>query len=84
MHASLPGRVQTTRPPTLGNGGHPISFLCGTTEPLDADLLTSLYKSQEDYLERFRAATRSAAEAGFVLDRDVTEIVQIAELNSPL
>jgi len=68
----------------LGNGGHPISFLCGTTEPLDAERLRALYKSPNDYLERFRAATRSTADAGFVLDPDETEIVQIAELNSPL
>jgi hypothetical protein len=76
--------VPTAELSGLGNAGHPISFLCGTTEPLDEDRLRALYDSPEDYLERFSAATRSAADAGFVLDRDVTEIVQIAELNSPL
>ena len=68
----------------LGNSGHPISFLCGSTVPLSRDRLRDLYATPDEYLDRFRAATTSAVEAGFVLSDDANEIVEIAEFNSPL
>jgi hypothetical protein len=68
----------------LGNSGHPIAFLCGSTMPLDDGGLRDLYKSRDDYLDRFRAATESALNAGFVLGDEAQEIVEIAEFNSPL
>jgi hypothetical protein len=68
----------------LGNSGHPISFLCGSTAPLSRGELRVLYPSADDYLDRFRAATQSAVDAGLVLVEDAQEIVGIAEFNSPL
>lgn len=67
----------------LGNSGHPISFLVGTTTPFDAETLRSLYRSKEDYLARFALATESAVNAGFVLPDDALEIDAIAEANAP-
>jgi hypothetical protein len=68
----------------MGNGGHPISFLCGSTTPFDITRLRSLYASGDDYLERFAAATRSAVASGFVLAGDAAEIAAVAGVNSPL
>jgi hypothetical protein len=68
----------------LGNSGHPISFLAGSTKPFDADMLGLLYHSKEEYLERFTAATEAAVTAGFVLPDDADEIDAIAAINSPL
>lgn len=76
--------VPTTVLSGLGNSGHPVSFLCGTTAALDPARLRELYESPQDYLHRFGGATNSAVDAGFVLRGDASEIVQIAELNSPL
>jgi hypothetical protein len=68
----------------LGNGGHPIAFLCGSTTAFDVGMLDSLYASKDDYLERFTAATEAAAAAGFVLADDASEMAAIAAVNSPL
>ncbi|MGO9341738.1 MAG: alpha/beta hydrolase domain-containing protein [Acidimicrobiales bacterium] len=68
----------------LGNGGHPISFLCGSTVPFDADRLRAIYGSKKAYLERFDAATDKAVEAGLVLAADAPELKAVAEANSPL
>ncbi len=67
----------------LGNSGHPISSLVGTTRAFDADTLRTLYRSREDYLERFGLATASAVNAGFVLPDDAPEIDAIAAVNAP-
>jgi hypothetical protein len=68
----------------LGNGGHPIAFLCGSTTPFDARTLGSLYRSKTDYVEQFAAATDKAVTAGFILADDAAEVVGIASINSPL
>ena len=68
----------------LGNSGHPISFLCGSTVPFDADRLKHLYRSEEEYLERFNAATDAAVSAGFILGADAPEVKAVAAANSPL
>ncbi len=68
----------------LGNGGHPIAYLCGCTVPFDSDRLGTLYASGREYLERFEAATDDAVEAGFVLPADAEEVKAVAEANSPL
>jgi hypothetical protein len=68
----------------LGNGGHPIAFLCGSTTAFDAAMLASLYASKDEYLERFTAATEAAVAAGFVLADDAAEMAAIAAVNSPL
>jgi hypothetical protein len=67
----------------LGNSGHPISFLCGSTVPFDADRLKLLYRSEEDYLERFNEATDAAVSAGFIVDVDAPEVKEVAAANSP-
>ena len=68
----------------LGNGGGPIAFLSGSTQPFDAAQLAELYPSRADYLARFAAATDAAVEAGFVLAADADEIIAVATENSPL
>ncbi|HMD44588.1 MAG TPA: alpha/beta hydrolase domain-containing protein [Acidimicrobiales bacterium] len=68
----------------LGNGGAPISFLCGRTVPFDDATLRALYSSRDDYLGRFGDATEAAVAAGFVLADDAAEIIAIAGRTSPL
>jgi alpha/beta hydrolase family protein len=68
----------------LGNGGHPIAFLCGSTLPFDRGTLGSLYASRDDYLQHFAAATAGAVANGFVLPDDAEEITAVAAFNSPL
>jgi hypothetical protein len=68
----------------LGNGGHAIAFLCGTTTAFDAATLRSLYRSRPDYLERFTAATEAAVGSGFVLEDDASEITAVAAVNAAL
>jgi hypothetical protein len=67
----------------LGNGGHPIAFLCGRTTPFDDATLRSLYSSGDDYIERFGAATAEAVDRGVVLADDASEMVAVAAFNSP-
>jgi Alpha/beta hydrolase domain len=68
----------------IGNGGHQISFLCGTTLPFDPDRLAELYPSRDVYLGRLSKAIGVAVAEGFILDDDSSEILAIAEVNSPL
>jgi len=68
----------------LGNSGHAIAFLCGSTTAFDAATLRSLYPSKEGYLERITAATAAAVSNGFVLEDDAAEISAIAAVNAPL
>jgi hypothetical protein len=67
----------------LGNGGDPISFLCGSTAAFDAEKLAGLYPSRSEYLKRFEAATAAAVAAGFLLAEDAPEITAIAAVNFP-
>jgi hypothetical protein len=67
----------------LGNSGHAVAYLCGTTTPFDAATLRSLYRSGDDYRERFGAATDAAVRSGFVLAEDAAEIIGIAAHNAP-
>jgi hypothetical protein len=68
----------------LGNGGHAIAYLCGSTVPFDAETLSTLYRSHDDYVGRYRSSTEAAVAAGFVLAEDADEMVGIADLNAPL
>jgi hypothetical protein len=68
----------------LGNSGHPISMVCGRTEPFGREALISLYGSRAGYLERFTEATRAAVAKGFVLEDDAAEIVALAAELAPL
>jgi hypothetical protein len=52
-----------------------ICLLSGTTEPLTAEQLAGLYRSGDDYLERYEAATDAAIEQGFLLIADRSEIL---------
>jgi hypothetical protein len=79
-HVDVPTNVLSG----LGNGGHPMSFLCGSTIPFEPDRLRRLYSSKEGYLERFGEATDSAVAAGFVLPDDAAEIKAVAAANAPI
>jgi hypothetical protein len=68
----------------LGNSGHPIASLCGSTVAFDHETLRSLYPSKREYLDRFTVATESAVASGFVLEADAPEMVAIATANWPL
>lgn len=68
----------------LGNNGSLIAFLCGTTEPFDAETLRNLYGSHGRYIELFSLATDTAMKGGFILPEDAFEVKKIAEINSPL
>jgi hypothetical protein len=68
----------------LGNGGHAIAYLCGSTVPFDATTLASLYSSRADYRARIATATAEAVKAGFFLADDAAEVEAIAAINAPL
>ncbi len=76
--------VPTARLSGLGNGGHAIAFLCGTTTAFDAATLGSLYRSRDEYLDRVTAATADAVARGFVVEDDAAEITAVAAVNAPL
>ncbi|HEY5250707.1 MAG TPA: alpha/beta hydrolase domain-containing protein [Acidimicrobiales bacterium] len=89
-HGNVKGGIRTPHVdvPTavlsgMGNSGHPVAYLCGTTTPFDAPKLYALYRSKDDYIDRFTAATDSAREGGFILADDAAEIIGIATLNAP-
>jgi Alpha/beta hydrolase domain len=71
--------VPTTVLSGLGNGGNPVAFLAGTTLPLGADKLRSLYGSKDDYTEKFAESANAAESAGFVLADDLESMKGIAE-----
>jgi hypothetical protein len=90
-HGNVKGGIRTPQVdvPTavlsgLGNSGHQIAFLCGSTTPFDGEKVGSLYASKDDYLERFAAATETAVATGFVLSDDASEMAAIAGINSPV
>jgi hypothetical protein len=68
----------------MGNSGHPVAFLCGSTVPFEPESLRALYPSKDDYVGRFTSATEAAVASGFVLADDAAEMAAIASLNSPL
>ncbi|MGH9017613.1 MAG: alpha/beta hydrolase domain-containing protein [Acidimicrobiales bacterium] len=67
----------------LGNDGHALAVLCGTTTAFDDATLVALYGSKEGYVERHAAATAAAVARGFVLAADAPEITAIAAHNAP-
>jgi alpha/beta hydrolase family protein len=68
----------------LGNSGHAIAYLCGSTVPFDTGTLASLYSSKAEYRARVATATAEAVEAGFFLADDAAEVEAIAAINAPL
>ena len=68
----------------LGQSGAGFAFLFGTTRPLDAAALASLYPGgRDEYLVRFGAALTEAIDAGFLLEDDRTEIEELAAASFP-
>ena len=68
----------------LGNGGSPLAFLAGRTEPFPPERLRGLYGTKAAYVERFAASAAATAEAGFFLADELDEIVGIASINVSL
>jgi hypothetical protein len=68
----------------LGQPGGGIASLFGSTEPLDAATLASLYpRGRADYLARFAPALDAAIRAGFILPDDRSEILAVAAVMYP-
>jgi hypothetical protein len=71
---------------TSGDGGDDstMASIFGSGEPFDAATVRRLYPGGvKEYLERFAAALDSTIQAGFVLDADREEIVQLAGATYP-
>ena len=51
-------------------GGNVLCMLFGSSTPFDSAKLSSLYPTQDDYLERFDAALDATIAAGFVRAQD--------------
>jgi hypothetical protein len=54
-------------------------FIFGQTVPFDEQKLTSLYGSNEGFVEKFREATEQAVQAGFLLRPDADNLIEAAE-----
>jgi hypothetical protein len=68
----------------FGNSGNPLAFLAGSTTPFSSSLLSDLFSSNAEYLQRVASSNHMALESGFILSEDVTEMNAIAAYNSPL
>ena len=67
----------------LGQPGD-MTHLFGTTRPFDPAELGHLYPNgRDDYLDRFRSATRRAIDNGFLLEVDGAEVEALGELGWP-
>ncbi|HEY6533443.1 MAG TPA: alpha/beta hydrolase domain-containing protein [Acidimicrobiales bacterium] len=65
-----------------GNPGPNPSIIClllGSTSPLPPERLAELHESRADYLERFDASLDQAIDAGFVLEEDRQELLDMAQ-----
>jgi hypothetical protein len=70
--------VPTSRLSGLGNSGGPLAFMVGVCEPFDAATLDRLYPGgKQEYLNRFEASLSSAIKAGFILEADRQEILDL-------
>ena len=69
----------------LGQSGESFAMLFGKTEPFDEAALAALYPGgKSEYLERFEASLDATIEAGFLLDEDRAEILEVAAASYPL
>ena len=69
----------------LGQSGESFSMLFGCTEPFDEVALAARYPGGlVEYLERFEAALDATIAAGFILEDDRAEILEIAAASYPL
>ena len=65
----------------MGNSGGPLGFMVGVCEPFDAATLDRLYPGgKREYLKKFEASLSSAIKAGFILDADRQEILDLAAI----
>jgi len=68
----------------VGNGGGPLGFLVGVTEPFDQATLTRLYPGgKTEYLQRFGQSLDASIRSGFILAADRSEILALAEASYP-
>lgn len=73
--------VPTSRLSGLGNSGGPLGFMVGVCEPFDAATLDRLYPGgKREYLKQFEASLSLAIKAGFILDADRQEILDLAAI----
>lgn len=56
-----------------------LCILLGSTTPLPAERLAELYRSREDYEQRYEAAADEVIEAGFVLEDDRDALLAFAD-----
>jgi Alpha/beta hydrolase domain len=69
----------------LGQSGESFAMLFGKTEPFDEAALAALYPGgQPAYLERFEASLDATIAAGFLLEEDRAEILEVAAASYPL
>ncbi|MCH7790458.1 MAG: hypothetical protein IH940_13615 [Acidobacteria bacterium] len=61
-----------------------VCFLFGQTIPLDAETLTEMYGSADEYVAEFEVSADEAVEAGFLLPADAADLKEEAETNRAL
>jgi len=73
--------VPTCRLSGVGNSGGALGFMVGVYEPFDAATLDRLYPGgKREYMRKFEASLSSAVEAGFILDADRQEILDLSAI----
>jgi len=60
-------------------GGSIVCILFGSTTPLTAQQLATLYSSRADYRRKYRAAAARAVASGFVLADDRPDLMAMAQ-----
>lgn len=69
----------------LDQGGPSFARLFGTTTPFDADKIAALYPTGKiDYLAAFEKSLANTIGAGFILEADRAEILELAGLMYPI
>ena len=73
--------VPTARLSGTPNSGGPLGFLVGSCEPFDQATLDRLYPGgKKEYLQKFEASLGSVIKAGFILQADKREILDLAAI----
>jgi hypothetical protein len=69
----------------LGQSGESFAMLFGRTVPFDEAKLSALYPGgRDEYLARFESALDVAIDAGYLLEQDRSEILDLAAASYPL
>ena len=69
----------------LGQSGESFAMLFGKTEPFDESALAEMYPGgKPEYLQRFEASLDATIAAGFLLEEDRAEILEVAAASYPL